>query len=53
MLLLKRRNLPFMVDPGIWTFVAGGKKRSESYDDRRYREIEERDWNGEARLGTC
>lgn len=41
LLVLKRRAIPFTMDPGEWEFVAGSRKRSESYDDAAYREIEE------------
>jgi 8-oxo-dGTP pyrophosphatase MutT (NUDIX family) len=40
-LLLKRINLPFMVNPGMWYFVGGGRKGSESALQNAYREIGE------------
>lgn len=40
-LLLKRRNLPFLDNPGIWSFVFGGIKKRERYLDTAYREIRE------------
>ena len=39
LLVLKRRSFPFIVDPGKWEFVSGGRKRNESHDDAVYREI--------------
>ena len=41
LLLMKRRAVPLIVDPGAWSFVSGGRKRRESYDKAAYREIEE------------
>jgi len=41
MLLLKRRNFPFITNPNIWTFVSGGIKKKESYEDAAYRELNE------------
>ncbi len=40
-LLLKRRNIPFIFNPGIWSFVTGSKKRNEDYISAAYREIHE------------
>ncbi len=40
-LLLKRRSLPFIVNPGIWWFPGGHRERGETYADAAYREIEE------------
>ncbi len=40
-LLLKRRNLPFLTNRDIWSFVTGGKSGAERYIDTAYREIEE------------
>ena len=40
-LLLKRRNVPIILNPGIWAFVSGGNKRNEKYIDTAYREIKE------------
>jgi 8-oxo-dGTP pyrophosphatase MutT (NUDIX family) len=41
MLIMKRRYVPFRISPGIWTFIAGGKKNGERYDETAYREIYE------------
>lgn len=38
-LLLKRRNFPFMLNPGVWFFVSGSRKSSEKYLGTAYREI--------------
>lgn len=40
-LLVKRRNIPFIFNPGIWGFVTGSKKKSERYAETAYREVEE------------
>jgi len=40
-LLLKRRNIPFIFNPGIWSFVMGSRKRGEGYTETAYREVEE------------
>ncbi|MFI5412478.1 MAG: NUDIX domain-containing protein [Candidatus Micrarchaeales archaeon] len=40
-LLLKRRNLPFILVPGIWWFPAGRREESEEYIETAYRELEE------------
>jgi 8-oxo-dGTP pyrophosphatase MutT (NUDIX family) len=40
-LLLKRRNVPFISNPGIWAFVMGGIERGEDYLETAYREIKE------------
>ncbi|MGC8662477.1 MAG: NUDIX domain-containing protein [Candidatus Micrarchaeia archaeon] len=40
-LTLKRRNFPFITNPGIWFFVTGGLKKNESYVSAVYRELEE------------
>jgi len=40
-LLLKRRNLPFLTNPGIWFFITGGRKKGEKYIETAYREIME------------
>jgi ADP-ribose pyrophosphatase YjhB (NUDIX family) len=40
-LLLKRRKLPFITNPGIWSFLTGGKNKDESYSEAAYRETEE------------
>jgi 8-oxo-dGTP pyrophosphatase MutT (NUDIX family) len=40
-LLLKRRNIPVILNPGIWTFLSGGRSRGERYLDTAYREIKE------------
>ncbi|MGC8710016.1 MAG: NUDIX domain-containing protein [Candidatus Micrarchaeia archaeon] len=39
LLLLKRRNFPFISNPNIWTFVSGGIKRDEDYEHAAYREL--------------
>ena len=40
-LLLKRLPLPIVTNPGIWSFVFGGRKKGERYLDAAYREIDE------------
>ncbi len=40
-LLLKRRNIPFITNPGIWFFVTGGLKKGERPIDAAYRELNE------------
>lgn len=44
-LMLKRINPPiihrFIMHPGKWSFVCGGRKRGEEYVDAAYREIKE------------
>ncbi len=40
-LLLKRRNVPFIENPGIWSFVMGGRGRREAYAHVAFRELEE------------
>jgi len=40
-LLLKRRNIPFLTNPGIWFFITGGRKKGEKYIETAYREIRE------------
>lgn len=40
-LLVKRRNIPFIGNPGIWTFVSGSTKRNETHDEAACREISE------------
>lgn len=40
-LLLRRISLPFMVNPGIWYFVGGGRKGRETPLQNAYREIRE------------
>ncbi len=37
-LILKRRNVPFIANPGIWSFVGGGHKPDETYLETAYRE---------------
>jgi|SRR5271157_583589 len=39
LLVLKRRAIPFTMDPGEWEFVAGSRKRGESHADAAYREV--------------
>ena len=41
LLLVKRRNIPFIFNPGIWGFVTGSRKRGEDYAETAYREAEE------------
>jgi 8-oxo-dGTP pyrophosphatase MutT (NUDIX family) len=40
-LLLKRINLPFLINRGAWYFVGGGRKRGESLLGTAYREVQE------------
>ena len=40
-LLLKRRNIPLILNPGIWSFLSGGRKKGERYLRTAYREIRE------------
>ena len=40
-LFLKRRSLPFIVNPGIFSFVSGKRKHGEMYINTAYREIYE------------
>ena len=40
-LLLKRRNVPVILNPGIWAFLSGGREGSERYIDTAHREIAE------------
>jgi len=40
-LLLKRRRIPFLTNPGIWFFITGGRKNGEAYIETAYREIME------------
>ncbi len=40
-LLLKRRNIPVIMNPGIWAFLSGGRDGRERYIHTAYREIEE------------
>lgn len=40
-LLLKRRNLPIILNPGVWSFLFGGRDKKERYLDNAYREIKE------------
>ena len=39
LLVLKRRAIPFIVDPGEWEFVSGSRKKGESHDQAAYREV--------------
>lgn len=41
LLLLKRIRFPFIINPGIWSFLSGGRKKEESSLENAYREIEE------------
>ncbi len=36
---MKRLWLPFIVYPGVWTFVAGHREEGESEDETAYREV--------------
>ncbi len=40
-LLLKRRNIPFLINRGIWAFLSGSLDRGEGRLEAAYREIEE------------
>ena|SRR5208283_4612050 len=40
-LLLKRRSVPFIINPGIWAFVGGGRDKRETYLQTAYREVHE------------
>ncbi|MCL4364833.1 MAG: NUDIX domain-containing protein [Candidatus Marsarchaeota archaeon] len=40
-LLLKRRNLPVVINPGIWSFLSGAREGKDRYLATAYREIEE------------
>ena len=40
-LLLKRFPVPLIANPGIWSFVFGGRRKGEGYLDAAYREIRE------------
>lgn len=40
-LLMKRRNLPFLKNPGIWSFIFGHKEKGEGYEETAYREARE------------
>lgn len=40
-LLLKRRNVPVILNPGIWAFLSGGREKAEKYIETAYREITE------------
>ena len=40
-LFLKRRSLPFIVNPGVFSFISGKRKYNEKYIDTAYREIYE------------
>ena len=45
-LLLKRRRVPIILNPGIWGFLSGGRDGNEAYINTAYREIRE-----ETRIG--
>ncbi len=49
-LLVKRRNFPFIRNPGVWTFVSGGIKREENSEDAACREILEETGIGRSSL---
>jgi 8-oxo-dGTP pyrophosphatase MutT (NUDIX family) len=38
-LVMKRIALPFLLDSGIWTFIAGRRERGEPYLRTAYREV--------------
>ncbi len=40
-LLLKRRNVPIITNPGIWSFLSGARDVNERYIETAYREIRE------------
>ena len=40
-LLIKRRNIFFIINPGIWAFLTGKIGKKEKYIDAAYREIYE------------
>lgn len=40
-LLIKRRNVPIIANPGIWSFLFGGREKGESHLQTAYREIRE------------
>ncbi len=40
-LLLKRRSLPIIINPGIWSFLSGGRDGKEQYIETACREINE------------
>ena len=40
-LLLKRRRVPIILNPGIWGFLSGGRDKNEAYINTAYREIME------------
>ncbi len=40
-LLLKRRNLPFLKNAGAWSFLFGHREKNERYLETAYREIKE------------
>ncbi len=49
-LLLKRRSLPFLKNPGIWSFLFGARKRGERRIETAYREVREEVGLEKARL---
>ena len=49
-LILKRINLPFIINPGIWYFVGGSRKKGETPLQNAYREIGEELALGRERL---
>jgi 8-oxo-dGTP pyrophosphatase MutT (NUDIX family) len=40
-LVMKRIALPFLIDSGVWTFVAGSREKEEKYVETAYREVRE------------
>ena len=49
-LLLKRRNMPIILNPGIWAFLSGGRDGKERYIETAYREIKEESGIGRSSL---
>lgn len=49
-LLLKRRRIPFIANPGLWCLVMGGRSGKESYIENAYREVEEETGIGRSHL---
>ncbi len=49
-LLLKRRRVPIILNPGIWGFLSGGRDGKETYINTAYREIKEETGIGKEEL---
>ena len=49
-LLLKRRRIPFIYNPGTWGFLTGSRKPGERYLETAYREIKEETGIGRKQL---